>query len=227
VSGKIEAMNHSSSFGVLWDMDGTIVDTVELHFQAWYTVLDERSIPITRESLRAAFGKNAVGIVSAHLDHPPEPDFLTEVIDSKEALFQQMVRENPVPVFPGATEWLETLQARGVKQAIASSAPMGNITVTVEKLDLSKYFIELVSGADLPPKPAPDVFLEAARLLGFLPEDCIVIEDAVAGVQAAQAAGMKCIAVATTHAAEELPEPDVLVDRLSDLPADVFEQLCS
>ena len=128
-------------------------------------------------------------------------------------------------LFPGALKWLQVLQARGIKQAVASSAPLENITVTVEKLDLGHFFVELVPGADLPPKPAPDVFLEAARRLNLPPEDCIVIEDSVAGVEAAHNAGMQCIAVTTTHAAEELPDPDVLVNLLSDLPEDIFEQL--
>jgi beta-phosphoglucomutase-like phosphatase (HAD superfamily) len=144
-------MTNTSSFGVLWDMDGTIVDTVELHFQTWFAVLSERKISITRESLRAAFGQNAVGIVSAHLERYPEPALLREIIDCKEALFQEMVREQPVPLIPGVIEWLETLQARGVKQAITLSAPVDKITAIVEKLDLGKYFAALVPGADLPP----------------------------------------------------------------------------
>jgi beta-phosphoglucomutase len=206
-------------------MDGTIVDSVELHFQAWFTVLSENNIPITRQSLQAVFGQNAIGIVTAHLDQPPDAAFLAKIIDRKESLYQQSVREGQVALFPGALKWLQVLQARGIKQAVASSAPLGNIAVTVEKLDLGHFFVELVPGADLPPKPAPDVFLEAARRLNLLPEDCIVIEDSVAGVEAAHNAGMQCIAVATTHAAEELPAPDVLVDLLSDLPEDIFEQL--
>jgi beta-phosphoglucomutase len=218
-------MSETKPFGVLWDMDGTIVDTVELHFQAWYAVLSDENIPITRASLRASFGQNAVGVVSAHLGRTPEAGFLAQVIARKERLFQAMVQENPVDLFPGAVEWLETLQARGVKQAVASSAPLGNISAIVDKLDLGRFFAALVPGADLPAKPAPDVFLAAARQLNLPPEDCIVIEDAIAGVAGARRAGMRCIAVTTTHKAEELPEPDVLVNRLCDLPPDIFERL--
>ena len=218
-------MTNPKPYGVLWDMDGTIVDSVELHFQAWFTVLSENNIPITRESLRAVFGQNAVGIVTAHLDQPPDAASLAKIIARKESLFQESVRQGQVALFPGALKWLQVLQARGIKQAVASSAPLGNITVTVEKLGLGDFFVELVPGADLPPKPAPDVFLEAARRLNLPPEDCIVIEDSVAGVEAAHNAGMQCIAVTTTHAAEELPDPDVLVNLLSDLPEDIFEQL--
>ena len=227
LSGKIETMSITKPFGVLWDMDGTIVDTVELHFQAWYTVLSDENIPITRASLRAAFGQNAVGVVTAHLGRTPEADFLAEMIARKERLFQASVRENDVALFAGAIKWLEALKASGVRQAVASSAPLGNIAAIVDKLNLGKYFVALVPGADLPAKPAPDVFLEAARRLNLPPEDCIVIEDAVAGVEGARRAGMRCIAVTTTHLAEELPDPDVLVNRLSDLPEDIFERLCA
>jgi beta-phosphoglucomutase-like phosphatase (HAD superfamily) len=113
----------------------------------------------------------------------------------------------------------------GYRQGVASSAPPANIDALIDGLGLRAYFDELVSGVDLPGKPEPAVFLEAARLLDVPPENCVVVEDAVAGVQAAKRAGMKCIAVTTTNSAQLLQEADIVVERLDTLAADAFRRL--
>jgi HAD superfamily hydrolase (TIGR01509 family) len=121
--------------------------------------------------------------------------------------------------------WLERLAAQGVGQAIASSAPPANIDALVDELGLRRYFTALVSGHDLPGKPEPALFLEAARLIGVPLERCVVVEDAPVGVEAARRAGMKCIAVTTTSPAQALQAADVIVERLDALPADAFKRL--
>jgi beta-phosphoglucomutase-like phosphatase (HAD superfamily) len=108
---------------------------------------------------------------------------------------------------------------------VASSAPPANINALVDGLGLRDYFDVLVSGVDLPGKPEPALFLKVARLLDVPPERCVVVEDAVAGVEAAVRAGMKCIAVATTNPAGALKAADVVVQRLDALAADTFRRL--
>jgi len=100
----------------------------------------------------------------------------------------------------------------GIKQAIASSSGMKNITTMLFAFGLLGYFDLLVSGANLPAKPEPDVFLEAAKLIELSPAECLVIEDSSAGVQAAKEAGMTCIAVLTSHTKSQLTAADLLVD---------------
>ncbi len=123
--------------------------------------------------------------------------------------------------------WLQRLQEAGARQAVASSAPMANITALIDELGLRPYFNAIVPGADLPGKPEPVLFLKAAQALGLQPEDCVVIEDAIAGVAAAKRAGMKCIAVMTTNPAEALSAADLIVEGLDALPEDVFRRLGS
>lgn len=210
--------------GVIWDMDGVLVDTGEFHFQAWSRALPEHGIPFTRESFRATFGMNNAGILTVLLGQTPAPELLTEISDRKEQLFRQAVRGGVQPL-PGVLAWLERLKAAGMRHAIASSAPPANIDALVDELGLRTYFDAIVSGFDLPGKPDPAVFLKAARLIGVVPQRCVVVEDAVAGVGGARRAGMKCIAVTTTSPAQALKGADVIVERLDALPLDTFELL--
>jgi beta-phosphoglucomutase-like phosphatase (HAD superfamily) len=103
----------------------------------------------------------------------------------------------------------------GIKQAIASSAPMENIIAMLKTFNLSDYFDLLVSGAEIPAKPEPDVFLRTAEGLGFLGKKCLVIEDSTAGVKAAKRAGMVCIAVVTSHLESQLRSADLIIDDFS------------
>jgi HAD superfamily hydrolase (TIGR01509 family) len=120
-------------------------------------------------------------------------------------------------LLPGVDDWLEKFQECGVRQAIASSAPVENIDVLVDELAIRPYFDAIISGADLPGKPDPAVFLKAAGAVGVSPEYCVVIEDAVHGVEGALAAGMKCIAVTTTNTADSLKDADVVLTDLTAL----------
>ncbi len=214
----------SARQGVLWDMDGVLVDTGELHFQTWAQVLPQYGIQITTELFQATFGMNNFGVLSALLGREPEPALVAEIGGRKEREFRQLIRGRVEPL-PGVRVWLERLKADDVPQAIASSAPPANIEVLLGELDIGSYFAAVVSGFDLPGKPNPSVFLKAAHLIGVPPERCVVVEDATAGVQAAKRAGMKCVAVTTSSSARALCQADIVVARLDALPADTFRQL--
>jgi len=201
-----------------------VLDTGEFHFPAWSQALSEHGIPFTRELFRTTFGMNNAGILAVLLGQAPAPELLAEISDRKERLFRQAVQGHVRPL-PGVLAWLERLRAAGLRQAIASSAPPANIDALVDELGLRTYFDAIVSGSDLPGKPDPAVFLKAARLIGVPPERCVVVEDAVAGVEGARRAGMKCVAVTTTNPAQALKEADVIVERLDTLPLDTFECL--
>jgi beta-phosphoglucomutase family hydrolase len=210
--------------GVLWDMDGVLVDTGEFHFQAWSETLSGYGIPFDRTLFQATFGMNNAEILSVLLGQPPTPDLLAQISDQKEQQFRQAVRGRVWPL-PGVLDWLERLKAGGVRQAIASSAPPANIDALVGELGLRDFFEAIVSGFDLPGKPDPALLLKAACLIGVPPERCVVVEDAVAGVEAARRAGMKCIAVTTTNPAHALQAADMVVEGLETLPLDTFQRL--
>jgi len=210
--------------GVLWDLDGVLVDTETFHYQAWLETLAEYGIPFDRQRFRAVFGMNNARTLETLLGRRPEAGFLAEVADRKERRFREAVRGRARPL-PGVRTWLTRLNEAGYRQAIASSTPPENIELLVEQLGLRPHFAALVSAEGLPSKPDPAVFLEAARQIDVGPGRCVVVEDAVTGVEAARRAGMSCIAVATTNPPQALGEAQIVVERLDALPADAFERL--
>ena len=136
-----------------------------------------------------------------------------------------MARGNIKPL-PGAVELLRSLGEHGFKAAIASSAPPENIEMITRSLGINGCFHAVVFGYEVTEgKPSPQGFLLAARKLGIEPGCCIVIEDAVAGVEAAKRAGMHCIAVTNTHPGEKLKEADIIVDTLETVSIKDLEAL--
>ncbi len=122
-------------------------------------------------------------------------------------------------------ETLHYLKSSGVRQAIASSAPPENVDALVDELKIRENFAAIVSGYNMAGKPAPDVFLAAAKAIGVQPVNCLVIEDAVTGVEGAKRAGMLCLAVTNTNPPEKLRHADYVVDRLLRLDKAFWEAL--
>jgi HAD superfamily hydrolase (TIGR01509 family) len=209
--------------GVIWDMDGVLVDTGEFHYLSWVAILKDYDIPFSFELFRSTFGMNNTGVLTAVLGHPPEASLLAEVAGRKEAAFRDAVRDHIQPM-PGVVVWLSQFQSWGFRQAVASSAPAANITTIMESTHLAQYFDVCLSGVDLPPKPAPNLFLKAAAAIGAAPANCIVMEDAVVGVQAAKSAGMACIAVLTTNTAASLHQADIIIPHLDQLSVESVSQ---
>lgn len=209
---------------VLWDMDGVLVDTGEAHYQSWAEVLSAQGIAFSREFFRDTFGMNNTGVLTSLLGEDIAPEFLAETADRKEEEFRRLVHGHVEPL-PGVLGWLSALKGAGFRMGVASSAPTANIDALIDELEIRQYFDVLVSGVDMPGKPHPALFLEVARRIDVPPRRCIVIEDAIAGVEAARRAGMACIAVTTTNPAEALWEADIVVRRLDDLPARTFDRL--
>jgi HAD superfamily hydrolase (TIGR01509 family) len=142
---------------------------------------------------------------------------LNALAQRKEELFRSLA-EGHARLLPGVREWLEKARTRGYRQVLASSGPMANVVAVLGALHVADCFDALLSGAFLPrSKPDPGIFLSAAAAVGAAPAESVVIEDAIVGIQAALRAGMRCIAVTTTHPAEEL--------RQADLDIDVMERL--
>jgi beta-phosphoglucomutase len=208
-------------FGVLWDLDGVIVDTRELHFATWAEALEEHQIPFSRDIFDSIFGMNNSDSLSMIFGYPATEKIIETIAGRKEALFRDRMKGQFEPM-SGVMMWLNRFQTWGWPQAVASSAPMANIEGIIDDIQIRDYFAALVSGLNIPGKPAPDVFLEAARRIKISPENCIVIEDAVHGVRAAKAAGMYCVAVTTTTSREKLHQADRVVDSLNLLPDDFY-----
>lgn len=211
--------NHK--YAIIWDMDGVLVNTGEYHYQAWKQTFDELDVPFSKEQFRATFGMNNAGILKLICGENLPPDKEQRISEHKEELFREAVK-GKAKLLPGVENTLKNFSKWNLKQAIASSAPPKNIEVLVKELEIGKYFDTIISGFDIPGKPDPGVFLKAARLLNVEPERCVVIEDAVAGIEGAKRAGMKCIAVTTTNTPDALSEADLIFDSLEELKQHVL-----
>lgn len=203
-------------FAILWDMDGVLVDTGEAHFLTWEQALGEIGITYTREDFRATFGMNNAGTLEYIYGEPQPSALVNQLGGYKEELFREMVQSG-ADLLPGVADWIERFKSWGWKQAIASSAPWENIDALVDGLKIRSQFDAIVSGFDLPPKPAPDVFLKAASEIGGRPENSLVFEDSLAGVGGAVNAGMRCVAVTTTNPREALHQAGLVFDDLTEL----------
>ncbi len=205
---------------VLWDLDGVLVDTGEFHFISWQETLPQYQLPFSRELFERTFGMNNQGVISLLLGYPAPAEMVNEIGDRKEMVFREAVRGRARPL-PGVLNLLDRFRRSGIPQAVASSAPQENVDVLVDELGIRPFFKAIVSGADRPGKPDPATFLRAAALIGAPPPACLVFEDAVVGVEAAHRAGMKCVAITTTHPREKLRAADLLIDRFDQFPSDI------
>jgi beta-phosphoglucomutase len=207
------------SRGVIWDMDGVILDSADQHWQAWRMLASQTNTRFTEADFRHTFGQRNADIIP-HYWQVTDPDEIQRLADRKEALYREMLATR-AHALPGAIALMQGLQAAGWHQALGSSAPIENIQLILDLLDLRTLLEAVVSGEDAPQgKPAPDIFLAAARALNLSPANCVVIEDAVAGVQAAQAAGMRCIAVTNGRFNRELQIADRVVQDLTEVTVD-------
>jgi beta-phosphoglucomutase len=213
------------TWAVIWDMDGVLVDSGEAHYEAWARLFREEGIPYTREQFLQAFGQRNDRILRTLLGPDLPEDRLRELEARKEAYYRALIPSR-VRLLPGAWELLHALREAGARQAVGSSGPRANVEATLAALDLGPFFGALVAAEDVREgKPAPEVFLVAAERLGVPPARCVVLEDAVAGVQAALAAGMRCVALTTTRPAHELAAAHRVVASLREVRAEDLRRL--
>lgn len=200
---------------VLWDLDGVLVDTAPFHFQAWQELFQSVDKGFAEADFRRTFGLRNDAILGDILGEltPAEVERLAQ---RKEELYRDKV-EGRVTAIPGAMDLLRRLQERGSKMAIVSSTPRENVRVVLRSLGLEGVFGAVVAEEDAPKgKPDPQGFLVAAEKLGVATGECVVIEDAPGGVEAAKRAGMRCIGVTTSRPREALAGADLVVDSLEE-----------
>ncbi|MFH1652300.1 MAG: HAD family phosphatase [Chloroflexota bacterium] len=210
---------------VIWDMDGVIVDSGLAHYRSWRVAFRKRGVDFREDTFQRYFGRRNDSIIRENLGRPVSDQELEEFINEKETGFRRRIARS-VRAFPGALELLRGLGAAGIKTAVASSAPPENIALVLRRLVIKDCFDAIVYGSEVTEgKPSPQGFLLAARKLGVPPDNCMVMEDAVAGVAAAKRAGMLCVAVTNTHPADRLGEADLVVASLEAVDVAALQRL--
>jgi beta-phosphoglucomutase len=216
--------------GVVFDMNGTLIDDIPFHFQAWRSLASELGVELSEEMFQSFNGLKNEDILPKLMRPGMEtsvpPERVAQLIEQKEETYRKLYRPH-LALMPGVRELLSRLKAGGVPIAIASSAPPENRAMVIDGLALRDHVAIVVAAEGLPGKPAPDVFLEAARQLGVSPIDCLAFEDAVSGVQAAFRAGMLVGAVTTNNSAATLMAAGAAfaIRDFTSLPPDVAARL--
>jgi beta-phosphoglucomutase len=214
---------------VIFDMDGVLIDSYDAHFRSWRKLGEERGREYTEQDFVAGFGRtNREVIVEQWGGDQMTDEEISAVADRKEALFRDSLAHS-FPVMAGAVELIAALRQEDVRVGVGSSGPPDNVQLVLERMGVRHMLDAVVTGADVTRgKPDPQVFELVALRLGVEPERAIVIEDAPVGIQAARAAGMNVIGMASTgRRPEELREADLVVSSLRELTVSRIRELIS
>ncbi len=210
---------------IIFDMDGVIIDSEPLHIQIERELLEEHGGTITREEHEKFVGTTDYHIWSAFKERYNLEPSVEELVKIKKQRFIDNLHK--VKLVDNFYEFMLSVYNEKYLLALASSNVRKAVDKVIEIFDLSKYIKVSISGEEVSKsKPDPEIFLKAAKKLGVKPTNCLVIEDAFAGVQAAKAAGMKCIGYKNPNSGrQDLSDADLIVESFSELSLDTIKKL--
>jgi beta-phosphoglucomutase len=202
---------------LIFDLDGVIVDTAIYHYKAWKRLANHLGFDFTEEENEKLKGVSRVRSLELILEWggvSKSAEEQKQLADIKNAWYVEMIQEmQPDEILPGAKEFLEAARTAGLKTALGSASK--NSETILQKVGLTHLFDVIIDGNKVSAsKPDPEVFLKGAEALGIAPENCLVFEDALAGVQAALAGGMKVIGIGTV---QNLPGANLVVAGLHEV----------
>ena len=193
----------------IFDMDGTLADTMPTHQLAWDKLMPELGIKVDRDDFFSwSAGLTNREIFPRLLGSDITVEEVNRLSDHKESLFRELYRSQMTTV-NGAEAFLRRTAAAGYRRGLGTAAPPHNVDLVLDGLHLRHHFQTIVCNTDVTHgKPDPEIFLLAAKRLGSHPEDCVVFEDAPAGIEAARRAGMSCVVITSTLTREQIAALD-------------------
>lgn len=210
---------------VIFDWDGVVVDSSARHERSWEILAARRGLPLPADHFKRGFGKKN-NVIIPDLGWASQPAEVEELAHEKEEIYRSLVREHGIHPLPGVRELLASLQAAAIPCAIGSSTERANLDCLLDLMDLRPFFGVIVSGEEVVHgKPDPSIFLLAAQRLGADPANCLVIEDALVGIEAARRAGMPVLGVATTEPIAALSGADGSAASLEGVTVDHLRRL--
>lgn len=197
--------------GIIFDMDGTMVDNMMVHHRAWQRKLEQLGLPMSLEQVKAEIHGINEEILERLFADKYSLDERRQIGNEKEAEYRRIFAED-LKLLPGLMEFLHDLHANQFPLAIGTAAPVENVYFVLERLNLSHIFTAILhAGSVQKGKPDPEIFQKAASGMGLDPDHCLVFEDSPTGVEAARRAGCRTIVVTTTHDASEFHKfPNVI-----------------
>ncbi len=223
--------------GIIFDFNGTLFFDSEKHLEAWREFSKRlRDHAFTDEEMRDyMFGRTNEDIIAYLIGRKPDSEIVEKLGKEKEAVYREMCRKDykNTVLAPGAEKFLEYLKENNIPRTIATMSDKDNVDFYIEEFKLAKWFdIEKIVYADgtIPGKPAPDIYLKAAEAIGLKPEECIVVEDAVSGIEAAKRAGSgKIIAIASMESEnlyKKIPAVSQIIKNFDEIDRNIFEIPC-
>ena len=203
----------------IFDMDGVLADNSDFHVQSWTVYSRQYGRELSTDDIKRRLGFNNREYMRFVLGREPTEAEVLKSTTEKEALYRELYQPHLV-VPPGLTALLEFAKREKIVCGVATSAPDDNVRFVLDGLKIRHYFKEIVDASHVKHcKPDPEIYTLAAQRLGLPPSQCLVFEDAIAGIQAAQAAGMRVVAITTSYPAEILRDhkPDAVIASFCDL----------
>lgn len=223
MSEKREELKNEFCQAVIFDMDGTLVDSTKADYLAWEKLFTFYNKSLSYQEYLPMLGIKSAEIVRQYLPVKDDQD-VEFALTQKLVFFHEIISANGIEPVPYADLFLKHIKQLEIPVALATSSRRAKMEMVMEELNLLIYFDTVVTGGDVKNgKPAPDIFIKAAEKLGVPPQNCIVFEDAANGVKAAKNAFMKCVALSSTQSPEVLQEADLIINTFKDLS---FPELC-
>lgn len=218
IGGDLEG---ADAFAAIFDMDGTLIDNTPYHFKSWQALFKKYGKgEVTKQRYYTEIsGVPVLDTIRREFGEGRTEQQLHELLEEKESLYRDLYQPFLKPV-EGLVEFLTKLKDSGIKMAMATSATIEDVDFILDNIPIREDFIEIVNSSMVAkPKPNPDIFLKAAEMLNMPPAKCVVFEDSLAGIRAANAAGMKVVGITTGHPAEALQPVGLVIDDYTNLTA--------
>ncbi len=207
---------------VIFDMDGVLIDSQPIHYEADRLTLSKLGVTVAHKDLEKYTGTSNPNRFAKFKEDFKIIQSISDITKIQEDIIFELISKQELTAISGIIELLEDLKINNIKMAVASSSSYRFINTILDKLDITKYFTEIVSGEDMKnSKPSPDIFLKTAEKLNVANEECVVIEDSENGVLAAISAGMKCIGyINITSGNQNLSKATVIIDDFKKITTD-------
>jgi HAD superfamily hydrolase (TIGR01509 family) len=214
-------------FGAIFDWDGVVVDSSQIHLKSWEILAEELHLPLPNDHFERGFGKRNQTIIPDILEWTKNIELIEKWGLRKEEIYREIASSEGIPLAKGSKEFLERLHPEPFRCAIGTSTERKNVELAIKQHDLSDFFSASACSEDVQEgKPNPEVFLMAAAGLSISPAQCVVFEDSPHGIEAAQNANMKSVALTTSHPANVFMhlKPDLVVGSLAEVtPTQILE----
>lgn len=220
--------------GIIFDFNGTLFFDSHMHYEAWRIFSKKlRGYEFTDDEMREKmFGRTNADIIEYAIGQKPTPEMVEKLAKEKEGWYRQMCLDNPETfvLSPGAETFLDYLKENNIPMTIATMSEWDNVEFYIKEFNLARWFdLDKIvySNGKIPGKPAPDIYEIAAKNIGLAPKDCIVVEDAISGIDSAYAAKIgKIIAIASVESDDlykSIPYVDEIIHSFDEIDRTIFE----